>query len=255
MRKINKLNACVILCVATFTAHAQQVAPVIAPASAASSSNTNLSASKDSTRTVDALLKIENSKALDRAKKEAQTLFGGPMPTPIFSGAGMMGLPGASSPMPIIPVIKPPVITPTLYVESIYGVGQTLYTTVSYSGQRQENLGVGSRVGPCEIKSIMGRQVVLEPVALPAAPAASTVKPETKKHLKKSSRKVSAAAAATAAKTRISNCPSGTWTGSPNPALMMNVTMGMPTGVSSSPMPMPMPTGPIPFPQSSTTTR
>lgn len=253
MRKINTLNASLILCFATFAAHAQQAVSVIAPASSASSANANLSASKDSTRTVDVLLKIENSKALDRAKKEAQTLFGGPMPTPISSGAGMMGLPGASSPMPIIPVIKPPVITPTLYVESIYGVGQTLYTTVSYSGQRQENLGVGSRVGPCEIKSIMGRQVVLEPVALPAA---STVKPEaleTKKHLKKSSHKASAAAAATAAKTRISNCPSGTWTGAPNPALMMNATMGMPTGVSS--MPMPMPTGPIPFPQSSTITR
>jgi hypothetical protein len=98
---------------------------------------------KDNIKTVDALIKLENTKALAESQKTAETLG--------FGAAAV--LPASGKPPP-----PPPA---TLTVDSISGINRELQVDLSYSGMRYERVRLGSQIGPCELRAIEGTRVTL----------------------------------------------------------------------------------------------
>lgn len=206
MLKIKVHGACVSACLALMTSlvSAQPAASVVSTAAPASSSASLVSAAseaarKDNIKTVDTLVKIENSKALEESKKAVENIG--------FKSSGLTQGDGK--------VVVPPPPPATLTVESISGINGELFVDLTYSGMVYERVRLGSRVGPCEIKSIDGPRVTM-------AVAASTSK-----------KKVAA-----------ERCPSGRWTGIAAPIVDLPSISGFRS--------MPLPQGsPMPFPAAS----
>jgi hypothetical protein len=98
---------------------------------------------KDNIKTVDALIKLENTKALAESHKAAETMG--------FGAASV--LPASGKPQP-----PPPA---TLTVDSISGINGELQVDLIYSGMPYERVQLGSRIGPCELRAIEGTRVTL----------------------------------------------------------------------------------------------
>lgn len=132
MQKINALGASVVLFLA-IASNASAQAPGPADGSR-----------KDNISTVNELLKIENAKAMDQSKKEAEALG--------LTSRASTSKNGATT------SVRPPA---TLIVDSISGVGDQLRADVSYNGMRYERMLTASHIGPCRIESVKGRRVTL----------------------------------------------------------------------------------------------
>lgn len=198
------LSACLVLMTGIASAQpavtATPSAPAARVAAAASAAPVPSAASeaarRDNIKTVDALVKIENTKALEESRKSTETLG---------FGSASVAQAGAKALMPALPPA-------TLSVDSISGINGVLLVDLSYSGMRYERVRLGSRIGPCEIKTIDGPRVTMV-----VAPSGSR-------------KKVSA-----------DQCPSANWTGIAAPVVDTPALPGMPRMPGGAMPPLPFP--------------
>ncbi len=101
--------------------------------------------------TVEALLSLENSIALEKAAARAKDL-------------GLVKEPPAPTAKNVIPVVVPPA---SLSVSRIAGVGSDVKASVNYNGAALENVVAGSKVGPCVVQAIENACVVLQKAPSP----------------------------------------------------------------------------------------
>lgn len=181
-------------------------------------------AQKDSVTTVDALVKLDNAAALEKATADA-IKNGLIKPTP-KAGTGAAAKP-----------VEPP---PVVRVTSISGIQDDLMVSLNINGQGYQNLRKGAPVRGCVVSEVKDRCVILAPApaetVISAASQPAVVGKTKGKHAKGHS------ATASVPATRPEMCPTSCWTGvQPSPVqtgangIGGPLPAGMPAGARSGP--------------------